>query len=153
MLHCYEGLVEASSRLPVPDDGRGKAAVRSNPDPNSGKSPEYHPLPAYMGNTFTAICGLWTMADPIIGKAGDSLRSVHQPVTALDIGLPDPLSQLTILLWHTGLLYVANVVTSPEMMLNNPAAGRAWFQLCLSGYRNMLAIFAMVEEIVQGLLG
>lgn len=43
-------------------------------------------------------------------------------------------------------------MTSPESMLNNPTAGRAWFQLCLSGYRNLSASFAIVEGIVQGLL-
>lgn len=74
-LHLHGGLVEAPPRLPIPGDDEANAPVPSNPGLSSGKSSAYHPLPLYMGKTFTAICGLWSIAHTIIWAYYDGANS------------------------------------------------------------------------------
>ena len=54
-------------------------------------------------------------------------------------------------LWHSALLYVANGMLRKRTLGVDPD-WRSWFDLCLSGYRNLSGCFNVSESISKGLL-
>lgn len=54
-------------------------------------------------------------------------------------------------LWHTGLLYVANAMLRKQELGMDPEWD-TWFQMCLSGYRDLFRCFKMAETIYRSLL-
>ena len=82
-LHFHTVYIESPPRLPRPGDGRTNDAVHSEPNLNAptshSKLPEFHPLPAYMGPTFTALCGLWSIAHDLTREYYDD-EDVTTPI-------------------------------------------------------------------------
>ncbi|KAH8893966.1 hypothetical protein GQ53DRAFT_644312 [Thozetella sp. PMI_491] len=232
--------IETPPLLPIPGDGRKNVAITSDPQlplAGSNKAAQFHPLPPYMGNTFAAICKLWSIAHRFIWAYYDSeedvaptsrasldtaqecynqmldwadrlpldlvrgdqtthhtttchiyyhaiiadlfrpfLRGTEQHIRLKGFGSEaatpaavfkasiKQLLRLTLVyrsrfpsasytfLWHTALLYVANAMLSPGMVTSAPRESRAWFLMCLDGYRDLITSFPITEGIAKGLL-
>ncbi len=85
--------IGAQPRLPRPGDGRTNDAVHSNPNlatMSGNKLPEFHPLPAYMGPTFTALCGLWPIAHDLLQAYYDG-EDAATPILNAQLGTAEGL--------------------------------------------------------------